>query len=181
MCVYCVQVCLYVCMYVRVWLRICVLWCLWGLSQNIEFHGHAIPGAVDVASRAIPYDNADAKLLITVISRICISFAYRDIIYWLVSEALLVTSYAVGLLVRTIVRRGRCSSSLRNGLRSRRFAEEGQILPSVEWSNQWPTASPCSHRKPIITRRIGQDGRGRKSRLSPRLPPECTASVVTPS
>ena len=51
----------FICAYVRVWLLIYVLCRLYGLSQNIEFHGHAIPGAVGVARVAIPDDKADAK------------------------------------------------------------------------------------------------------------------------
>ena len=49
------------CVYVHVWLCICVLCHLCGLSHNIEFHGHAISGAVGVVCGAIPDDNADAN------------------------------------------------------------------------------------------------------------------------
>ena len=54
----CMRACMCACMcaYVHVWL------CLtFGLSQNIEFHGHAIPGAVGVLCSAIPDHNADAN------------------------------------------------------------------------------------------------------------------------
>ena len=47
--------------YVRVWLLVCVLCHLCGLSQNIEFHGHLIPGAVSVACGTTTDDNADAN------------------------------------------------------------------------------------------------------------------------
>src|SRR6218665_2554889 len=63
MCAYvCTSACM--CAYMHVWLHICVLCCLCGLSQNIEFHGHAIPEAVGVACRAIPDDNDDVKSLL---------------------------------------------------------------------------------------------------------------------
>ena len=57
----CVLVCVHMCVYVSVWLRICVFCGLCGLSQNIEFQGHAIPGAVGVSCGAIPDDNAYAN------------------------------------------------------------------------------------------------------------------------
>ena len=56
-----VYVCVCVCAYVRVWLCICVLCRLCPLSQNIEFHGLATPGAVGVACGAIPDDNTNAN------------------------------------------------------------------------------------------------------------------------
>ena len=53
--------CACMCAYVHVWLHICVLCCLCGLSQNIEFRGLAIPGAVGVACGAILDGNADGN------------------------------------------------------------------------------------------------------------------------
>ena len=63
-CLY-VRVCVLVCVLVSV--RMCVCGCLCvfcrlcGLSQNIEFHGNAIPESVGVACGAIPDDDADAN------------------------------------------------------------------------------------------------------------------------
>src|SRR6218665_2105375 len=77
----CAHVCLYVlvcaCMcaciyaYLCVWLRICVLFRLCGLSQNIEFHGQAIPWPVGIACCAIHADNVDGK------SPLFCAFAYH--------------------------------------------------------------------------------------------------------
>jgi len=50
-----------VCLYVHVCVHICVLCRLCGLSQNIEFDGDAILGAVGVACGAISDDNANAN------------------------------------------------------------------------------------------------------------------------
>ena len=47
------------CAFVRIWLCICVLCCLCGLTQNIEFHEHAIPGAAGVVCRVIPEVDAN--------------------------------------------------------------------------------------------------------------------------
>jgi len=66
----CVPVCVLVSVHMCVWLHICVLCHHCSLSQNIKFHGHAIPGAVGIACGASTDENADANQCY--LSEICI-------------------------------------------------------------------------------------------------------------
>ena len=50
---------------------------LCSLSQNIKFHGHAIPGAVGVACGAIPDDNAKSLLFCAFAYHLHIEILYR--------------------------------------------------------------------------------------------------------
>ena len=61
----CMCICVLVCVHMRMYGCVYIVLChLCGVSQNIEFHGHVIPGAVSVACGAIPDDNADVKSLL---------------------------------------------------------------------------------------------------------------------